>query len=77
MEARLSAKASDAAVSLEPDLLREVFGVFGALAVVERERIDAPLVVLRQTAEGFEVAFLRATYQFIIAGQLKSPRASS
>src|ERR1051325_3399303 len=71
VEARLSAEASERTERLEPDLLREVFGVFGPSAVVQRERVDAPLVRAREPAEGFEVALFRPTYQFVFAGQLR------
>ena len=59
VEARLSAEALDAAVRLEPDLLREVFGVRAVAAEVEGERKDSPLVAPRDLAEGFGVAALR------------------
>jgi len=60
VETRVAAKSVQRLESLEPDLLREVFGVVRVARVVQRERVDTSLKPLRQRGESIRVTRLRA-----------------
>jgi hypothetical protein len=67
VETRLAAKTFDRAKSLEPDFLREVFGVVAVAGVMQREHVESALVGACERREGFRIAALRALDQFAFA----------
>src|SRR5262249_40624233 len=76
IEARLAAEAAEGLVSLQPNLLRQVFRLVRIAGVMQRQRIYAPLVRASQRTECFMISFLRALDQLVFLNhRLSSSRS--
>src|SRR5262249_60988653 len=77
-EARLAGEAAEGLVSLQPNLLRQVFRLVRIAGVMQRQRIDAPLIRASQRTESFMISFLRALDQLVfLSHRLSSSRSDS